>query len=69
MGTSVMTERRRIEVEVDPFTERVTRTWCGECGMELRGPGDYHPIQFCVLHKAGFNPWTVIADARRLARG
>jgi hypothetical protein len=35
--------------------------------MELDDPAEYHPTEFCVLYRAGYNPRQVIADARRLA--
>lgn len=30
---------------------------CQECGMLLNDPGEYHPHIFCVLKKAGRDPW------------
>lgn len=41
---------------------------CGECGALLRAEGEYHPYPFCVLQKAGLNPWrevqAIAADLR-----
>ncbi len=30
---------------------------CTECGMATAEAGEYHPYAFCVLEKAGLNPW------------
>jgi hypothetical protein len=30
---------------------------CTECGMSLVRAGEYHPYAFCVLRKAGLDPW------------
>ena len=32
---------------------------CAECGATI-SPGEYHPYAFCVLHKAGLDPWQEI---------
>lgn len=34
-----------------------TRSRCAECGMVTRHPAEYHPYVFCVLFKAGQDPW------------
>lgn len=34
-----------------------TKNHCGECGALLRDPGEFHPYVFCVLKKAGRDPW------------
>lgn len=30
---------------------------CAECGYPMSHVGEYHPYVFCVLVKAGQNPW------------
>ena len=30
---------------------------CAECGAALRRAGEFHPYSFCVLKKAGLDPW------------
>jgi hypothetical protein len=30
---------------------------CQECGMLLDQAGEFHPYVFCVLKKAGRDPW------------
>ena len=30
---------------------------CQQCGMLLDDPGEFHPYVFCVLKKAGRDPW------------
>ena len=37
---------------------------CGECGM-LNYPNSYHPRGFCVLWKAGIEPWGFVKEAWR----
>jgi hypothetical protein len=32
---------------------------CVECGMALTRP-EYHPYAFCVLKKAGLDPWETV---------
>jgi len=60
---------RRLDIEVDPLIERVRRSWCVECGMELEEPDEYHPSEFCVLFKTGYNPWLVILNANKHRKG
>jgi hypothetical protein len=31
---------------------------CTTCGMLLDDPCEFHPYAFCVLKKAGLDPWT-----------
>ena len=33
---------------------------CSECNMTLWDAGEYHPYAFCVLRKAGLDPWQQI---------
>lgn len=33
---------------------------CTECNALLRQPGEYHPYEFCVLYKAGLDPWEAV---------
>ena len=33
---------------------------CAECHAHLRHAGEYHPYSFCVLVKAGLDPWQEI---------
>jgi hypothetical protein len=30
---------------------------CIECGMALNDAGEFHPYAFCMLKKAGLDPW------------
>lgn len=30
---------------------------CQECGMRTLDVGEFHPYAFCVLYKAGLDPW------------
>lgn len=30
---------------------------CAQCGMHTRTHDEYHPFLFCVLMKAGHDPW------------
>lgn len=30
---------------------------CAECKANLKDAGEYHPYAFCVLYKAGLDPW------------
>lgn len=34
-----------------------TTSTCTECGMVLNHEGEFHPYIFCVLKKAGRDPW------------
>jgi hypothetical protein len=43
---------------------RPAKTACGECGAEGE-PAEYHPYVFCVLKKAGRDPWD---ETRRLVK-
>lgn len=36
---------------------------CSECGMGLSSWSEYHPHAFCVLWKAGIDPWLVVREA------
>lgn len=36
---------------------------CTQCGMLLDRAGEFHPYLFCILKKAGRDPWT---EVRRL---
>lgn len=38
----------------------VKQRTCQECGMLLDDAGEYHPYVFCVLKKAGRDPWQEI---------
>lgn len=29
---------------------------CQECGMNTAAASEYHPIEYCVLYKEGFDP-------------
>lgn len=40
--------------------EDIARRTCQECGMLLDDAGEYHPYVFCVLRKAGRDPWQEI---------
>ncbi len=31
--------------------------YCSECGSRLSDAGEYHPWAFCVLVRAGLDPW------------
>lgn len=43
---------------------------CSECGMATRDQGEFHPHVFCVLFKAGRDPWQDIRwVAERLGLG
>lgn len=33
---------------------------CRECGMTLEKPDEFHPIEFCILVKAGYNPLSLV---------
>lgn len=33
---------------------------CGDCGMDLQDAGEFHPHLFCVLVRAGLNPWAEV---------
>lgn len=46
----------------DPISIR-QRT-CQTCGMLLDDAGEYHPYVFCILKKAGQDPW---ANVRLIA--
>lgn len=37
---------------------------CTTCGMVTDHPGEYHPYAFCVLKRAGLDPWR---EVRRIA--
>lgn len=30
---------------------------CQTCGYATRDPGEFHPHAFCVLVRAGYDPW------------
>jgi hypothetical protein len=36
---------------------------CTECGMVLKDAGEFHPYTFCVLKKAGLDPWREMVRA------
>lgn len=38
----------------------IARRTCQTCGMLLDDAGEYHPFVFCVLKKAGRDPWQEI---------
>lgn len=44
---------------------RLRNTTCQTCGYVCRDEGEYHPYVFCVLVRAGQDPWE---SARELAR-
>jgi hypothetical protein len=35
--------------------------------MEVE-PSEYHPVEYCVLHRAGYDPKQVVTDARKAER-
>jgi hypothetical protein len=35
---------------------------CHQCGMLLDHPAEFHPYVFCVLKKAGRDPWREVID-------
>lgn len=39
----------------DPIS--IKQRTCQECGMLLDDGGEFHPYVFCVLKKAGCDPW------------
>lgn len=45
-----------------------TRT-CQDCGMLLDHPAEFHPYVFCVLKKAGRDPWEDFANVHELFTG
>jgi len=36
------------------------KTVCQECKMLLTKPDEFHPIEFCILVKAGYNPLALV---------
>lgn len=38
----------------------IARRTCQTCGMLLDDAGEYHPFVFCVLKRAGRDPWQEI---------
>ena len=42
----------------DPI--EVKQRTCQECGMLLDDAGEYHPYPFCILKKAGLDPWQTV---------
>jgi hypothetical protein len=41
---------------------------CAECGYVSKLAREYHPYAFCVLVKAGMDPWVVVREGARAAR-
>jgi hypothetical protein len=42
----------------NPNSDHLTQErTCQECGMLLDQAGEFHPYTFCVLKKAGRDPW------------
>jgi hypothetical protein len=39
---------------------------CADCGMVCDRAAEFHPFMFCVLKKAGYDPWLYFSDAVRL---
>lgn len=35
---------------------------CSECGMELQAWGEFHPLEACILVRAGCDPRKFLAD-------
>lgn len=33
---------------------------CQTCGMVCADGGEYHPYEFCLIYRAGRNPWDVV---------
>lgn len=59
-----MTETRehKITLKKSP-SETIVSATCNECEMEMADPSDYHPPAFCVLIKAGHNPFNLVRAA------
>jgi hypothetical protein len=58
----VTTVQREIAKGYDPIS--IQQRTCQTCGMLLDDAGEYHPYIFCVLKKAGHDPWQ---DVRLIA--
>lgn len=50
-----------MSVESKAVLDRRLRT-CQECGYVCKSRIEYHPYVFCVLVKAGFDPWQVVDE-------
>lgn len=48
---------QRITLDAGARRLRAENRHCQECGMLLGDSGEYHPYSFCVLKKAGLDPW------------
>lgn len=42
---------------------------CASCGMVCDRPGEFHPHMFCVLKRAGRDPWEDFRAAARFYFG
>ncbi len=53
-----MTERESLlDAQRGYDRAEVARRTCQTCGMLLDDAGEYHPYAFCILKKAGQDPW------------
>lgn len=53
-------DRSAAKIASDPIS--IKQRTCGDCGMLLEDAGEYHPYAFCVLKKAGLNPWPYVRE-------
>lgn len=58
-------ERASTPRQSEPRTTRADRTietrTCQGCGMLLDHPAEFHPFMFCILKRAGYEPWEYFA--------
>jgi len=50
------------EMMIGPLLEIEPPARCGNCGMWLSSWAEYHPVEFCVLYRAGFKPWDFVTE-------
>jgi hypothetical protein len=55
----VKTQADRVTRELERGYDEISirQRTCQTCGMLLDDAGEYHPYVFCVLKKAGQDPW------------
>jgi hypothetical protein len=53
---------------VPPTGQSVAMRRCATCGYVCREAGEFHPYVFCVLVKAGQDPWERTQELRRVLR-
>jgi hypothetical protein len=42
---------------------------CAQCGMLCDHAGEFHPYMFCVLKRAGLDPWSHFSGAMHALTG